>query len=636
MKKFIKILLTAVFVAIIACSIVACDKDNKKDDPETPNNPSTPSDPDNPNTPGGHTHVYGEWEIVTNPTCTASGERKRTCSCGQEEKEPVAALGHEEVTDNAVAATCTQKGKTEGKHCSRCNAVIVAQTEIDALGHEYEDEWTVDVDPTCTEKGSKSHHCKRCEDKLDVTEIDALGHEEVTDEAVAATCTEKGLTEGKHCSRCNAVIVAQTELDALGHEEVTDEAVDATCTEKGLTEGKHCSRCEEVIVAQTEIGALGHEYKDEWTIDVEPTCTEKGSKSQHCKRCEDKASVTSVEPLGHKVNADCVCERCGVTSHALNDDCVCTNCKKALHGTKNGKYCRHGSDIYFGTYPQTEVTDSAITTELKYMAGKYPASNNSYYNWTSYGYYIDGRTRNAFMWYIDLTYNGEKYRGVYFTSYRPTETTESSSANTSIQDDNGYSTNHIYWFRYEPIKWKILSESDGKAMIVADMVIDSQQYYRTATGGTRQEYSGRVYENNYVYSDVRKWLNDAFYNTAFNDLQKELIQVTGVYNSASTTKNSDNKYAYDKKTNDNVFLLSYAEANTYMTESERQKGNTDYSKCQGARVNTDTGCGCWLLRSPGSGSGKYICFHTGGSYIGDTGLTNATSFGIVPALWIRL
>ena len=137
MKKFIKILLTAVFVAIIACSIVACDKDNKKDDPETPNNPSTPSTPDNPDTPGEHTHVYGEWQMIKNPTCTEKGEKKRTCSCGQEEKELIAALGHEEVTDNAVAATCTQKGKTEGKHCSRCNAVIVAQTEIGALGHEY-------------------------------------------------------------------------------------------------------------------------------------------------------------------------------------------------------------------------------------------------------------------------------------------------------------------------------------------------------------------------------------------------------------------------------------------------------------------------------------------------------------------
>ena len=45
------------------------------------------------------------------------------------------ALGHAEVTDAAVAPTCTTAGKTEGKHCSRCNEVFVAQTTVAALGH---------------------------------------------------------------------------------------------------------------------------------------------------------------------------------------------------------------------------------------------------------------------------------------------------------------------------------------------------------------------------------------------------------------------------------------------------------------------------------------------------------------------
>ncbi len=496
MKKFIKILLTAVFVAIIACSIVACDKDNKKDDPETPNNPSTPSDPDNPNTPGGHTHVYGEWEIVTNPTCTASGERKRTCSCGQEEKEPIAALGHEEVTDNAVAATCTEKGLTEGKHCSRCNAVIVAQTELDALGHEYEDEWTVDVDPTCTEKGSKSHHCKRCEDKTDVTEIAALGH---------------------------------------------------------------------------------------------------------------------------KVNAECVCAVCG----------------KTAHGVKDGQYCRHDSDIYFGTYPQGNVTDETLTAALSSSAGTLPTSEDSQ-SWTSYGYYVSGSVSN-FMWYVDLTYNGEKYRGVYFTSYRPYSTTNMSSADNSSQDDNGYSTFTVYWFRYEPIKWKILSESDGKAMIVADMVIDSQQYCHYTKTSQFTHNGGTGYPNNYALSDIRKWLNDTFYNTAFNDLQKELIQVTNVDNSISSTGDSSNDYVCEN-TNDNVFLLSYKETNAYMTDSDRQKKNTDYAKCQGAFTSTDdrySGNGYWWLRSPisyGSNRASHVNYY---GFIVDRSVYNSYC-GVLPALVIRL
>ena len=47
------------------------------------------------------------------------------------------ALGHNEVVDAPVAATCTTGGKTEGKHCSACNEVIVAQTATAALGHEF-------------------------------------------------------------------------------------------------------------------------------------------------------------------------------------------------------------------------------------------------------------------------------------------------------------------------------------------------------------------------------------------------------------------------------------------------------------------------------------------------------------------
>ena len=76
---------------------------------------------------------------VTAPTCTDRGYTTHTCSrCSNSYKDTyVAAKGHSEVIDKAVAATCTTSGKTEGKHCSVCNAVLVAQQTVPATGHSY-------------------------------------------------------------------------------------------------------------------------------------------------------------------------------------------------------------------------------------------------------------------------------------------------------------------------------------------------------------------------------------------------------------------------------------------------------------------------------------------------------------------
>ncbi|MGN1308090.1 MAG: CAP domain-containing protein, partial [Faecousia sp.] len=188
-------------------------------------------------------HDYGVWTQTKAPTCTEKGEEKRTCSrCDAFETREIAAHGHTEVIDAAVPATCTEKGKTEGKHCAVCGTVIVAQEEIPALGHDY-GVWTQTKAPTCTEKGEEKRTCSRC-NAFETREIAATGHTEVVDPAVAATCTQAGKTEGKHCSACNTVLVAQETVDALGHDfgEWT-QTKEPTCTEQG-EEQRVCSRCD--------------------------------------------------------------------------------------------------------------------------------------------------------------------------------------------------------------------------------------------------------------------------------------------------------------------------------------------------------------------------------------------------------
>ena len=200
---------------------------------------------------------------------------------------------HTEVVDAAVEATCTTSGKTEGKHCSVCNEILVAQTEVPAAGHKE----VVDaaVAATCTTPGkTEGKHCSVCNIVLVAqTEIPAA-HKEVVDAAVDATCTTPGKTEGKHCSVCNEVLVAQTETPVAAHKEVVDEAIAATCTTPGKTEGKHCSVCNTVIVAQTETPVAEHKFGD-WAVVKEATTEAEGASERACKDCGHKE--TKVIPM---------------------------------------------------------------------------------------------------------------------------------------------------------------------------------------------------------------------------------------------------------------------------------------------------------------------------------------------------
>ena len=120
-------------------------------------------------------------------------------------------------------------------------------------------------------------------------------------------------------------------------DEVIENNVDPDC----LTDGSYdriiyCSECDvELSREAVTVEKLGHDHSDEWTVDVEPTCTTVGSKSHHCSRCDDKTDITEVAALGHsftdyKTNNDATyiedgtetakCDRCTVTDTRTDED----------------------------------------------------------------------------------------------------------------------------------------------------------------------------------------------------------------------------------------------------------------------------------------------------------------------------
>ena len=94
----------------------------------------------------GHTPSEPVEENIQPATCKQSGSYDKVTYCmvcGNVASRETIALGKlqhtpgQPVEENIHPATCTETGLTEGKHCSRCNAVLTPQEEVPALGHDY-------------------------------------------------------------------------------------------------------------------------------------------------------------------------------------------------------------------------------------------------------------------------------------------------------------------------------------------------------------------------------------------------------------------------------------------------------------------------------------------------------------------
>ena len=233
-------------------------------------------------------HDWNSGTVTTPATCTTAGVKTYTCAvCSATKTERIDATGHTEVTDAAVEATCTEPGKTEGKHCSVCNAVLVAQQTV----------------PT-------------------------KSHTEVIDAAVEATCTKTGLTEGKHCSVCNAVLVAQQPVPVKAHDWGTQWISNDSDEDHHWHKCKNCNAIDENTKAP-------HSW-DNGAVTTPATCTTPGVKTFTCGTCSATKKET-IPATGHtpdaavrenKVAATCT------TAGSYDEVVYCTACGNELSRTQ--------------------------------------------------------------------------------------------------------------------------------------------------------------------------------------------------------------------------------------------------------------------------------------------------------------
>ncbi len=279
-------------------------------------------------------------------------------------------------------------------------------------------------------------------------------------------------------------------------------------------------------------------------ITKEPTCEENGTKTYTYKRYGNKLSFTIEIPTKEHNFLNYVCNMCG----------------------KQVEYYINDGFLYFGSYPQT-VKDASVNI----------ISNEK----DEYGYYTGSDCEKYALLKVNL----------YDSDYT------FSNGETIIR-------NKEYYFKVEPIKWKILEDKNGKVFIFSELILDAHIFDDNS--------------NYYAASSIRSWLNSDFYNKAFTDKQKELIENTTLKDISNIT--------------DKVFLLSEEEIeNTsygFNSNNDRCKKVTDYAKAKYAYESKGNKNGKYWLRTP-SYSGACDVYNLGyvyWDYVSDV------RHGVAPAL----
>ena len=247
--------------------------------------------------------------------------------------------------------------------------------------------------------------------------------------------------------------------------------------------------------------------------------------------------------------------------------------------------------IWFGSYPQREIVEDADT---------YAAIDESYYNPQTdiiEDASLFQKLENTSGWNDnEIILDGEKYRRMK----------KGDALCSSVKERNFYHWNDsISWhyFKYEPIKWRVLNVKGNSAFIQTDVAIDDQEYSAYGSNSAecftwnmsniRSWLNGYSTEQNQIQKD---YCNDNFLEDAFNYIQVKAIQLTEIGKDSGEN---------EKKVIDKIFLLSdqitfanYGFRNNYANDEARLRKSSTYAKARGVKSSISSkakyvGNCCW-------------------------------------------
>lgn len=291
-------------------------------------------------------------------------------------------------------------------------------------------------------------------------------------------------------------------------------------------------------------------------------------------------------------------------------------------------------EVFYGYYPQTEMNakkyygGSAKFKELKAKIdtalGEGNPSSANENGWTNYGFLKNNLPLNN-SYYKDVTVEGTKYRAVYLLEYR-SNSTLSDEASQSYQKIAGYQRATRYYFRFDPIPWRKLETNNNETLLMSVKALDAHEFSNKAISADQTDLK----PNNYKESSIRNWLNTSFYQTAFNEKDKEKMVDIEVDNSLASTGDTENSCTCEN-TSDKVTLLSASdilnESYNLKDVSRRECPATDYAWIMGYSQD-------YWTRTPANGLGNAAKYVTKDGLFFKEEPTHRTYRGVVPVIEI--